>query len=208
MIRLLAATTLLAAAALPGQNGAKADFKIAVVDVNLVQAKSKWASALMLDARQASRKDIARVRKLEAEMQKKAKDLDIYVKGTEPYDNVQLELGMLRTKIGNMRKMYQTWHDRRMANALLTIRAEADRKIEALAKKNGYLLVLRKMVIPKDNPVSAKLMALQSKIVLYAHKSIDISEQVAQLIDATRVGSASSKPNGKKSEASATKTKK
>ena len=208
MIRLLVATTLFAAAAVPAQNGKKGDFKVAIVDLGVVQQKSKWASGLLLDAKQRSNKDRQDLQELRAKLQRKTKDLDLYVKGSEPYDRVQLELGMLRTKHSNLQKMYESWYNRRVANALLAVRAKTDATIAAIAQKNGYLLVLRKTVIPKDTSVSNKLMALQSKIVLYAHKSIDISEQVAQMIDADGVGNASSKGDAKKSEASATKTKK
>lgn len=185
MKHLVPTVTVLAAVFIPAPAPAQqAPTRIAVVSPQRVEKESKWAASLLLGIEREYAANKESLRKLEADLQKKRKEQEMWLRGSEEHDQLRVAILRLENDLRNRLEMYRGWYQRKKSAAYLTILDEIKKNCEKLAKKRGYDLVLKKLEVPKDKPAVLRLAPEQVSAIVFAAPHIDLTSIVASLIDA------------------------
>lgn len=173
--------------------------KIAVLNPRRVRALSRWAQSLLATVDAESLQNAKKVEALRVERSKLIKQLELWEKGSREYKEKQLEIGVLGTKIQNSNSLYQNLRDLALAKALITVREEMQVVVTKLCEKRGIDLVLQQTGIPEKASVQQKFAAVQTQLVIFAKPELDLTKDVAKLLDAKNgvAGAAKKVKNGK-----------
>lgn len=175
---------------------------IAVINPRRVRVLSRWAQSLLDSVDADTKKDLAKIDEVRKQRAKLGKELELWEKGSREYKEKQLQIGVLGTRIQNMSNLYQNIRDVALARALLIVRQKMQIVVAKLAAERGIDLVIQKTGIPEKGSVQQKFTAMQTQLVFFAKPELDLTTDVAKLLDSKVKG------GGKQNKAAEASTKK
>lgn len=157
--------------------------RIAVINPRAARKSSKWAQQLLASVEKKTAADAQILQGLQKQREKLVKDLELWRPDSREHQALQLDIGVLNTRMQNATNLYSRWRDKALAEALIRVRQRVMQAVEQLAKDRGIDLVIQQTQIPEKASMDQKIAAMGQQLVLYARPEFDLTADVVKLLD-------------------------
>ncbi|HMQ22851.1 MAG TPA: OmpH family outer membrane protein [Planctomycetota bacterium] len=158
--------------------------RIGVVNMYTVRKASRWARDQFDQVEKQAMQDKKVLEGLVAEREKLTQRLGLLDPDSRDAQLLDIDYGILQTRLKNQGQLYGALRERSIAEVLVLIRERAQKAVEKIAAERGLDLVLQQSEVPENGSLGERFSLLRGQIVMYAKGELDLSEDVAKLLDA------------------------